>query len=72
MQDHAPTHAAASTMEEISQRFNQPIFWPPIPPNLNPIEAFWNRMKSHIRRHYPKLGNGRQRTQDSFRSIVKE
>ena len=29
-------------------------------------------MRDYIQRHYPNLGGGKQRTQDSFRKIVKE
>ncbi|POS81708.1 hypothetical protein EPUL_006407, partial [Erysiphe pulchra] len=56
----------------MSQRLIQPIFWPPNSPNLNPIEAIWDRMKDYIQRQYLNLGSGRQRIQVSLRSIVKE
>ncbi|VDB90691.1 Bgt-50177 [Blumeria graminis f. sp. tritici] len=72
MQDNAPADTAASTIEDISQRLIQPIFWPANSPDLNPIEAVWNRMEDYIQSHYPNLGCGKQRTQDSLRKIVKE
>ena len=72
MQDNAPAHTAAITMEDMSQRLIQPIFWPANSPDLNPIEAVWNKMKDYIQRHHPNLGCGKQRTQDSLRNIVKE
>ncbi|POS84278.1 hypothetical protein EPUL_006097 [Erysiphe pulchra] len=61
MLDNAPAHVAACTMEEMSQRFIQPIFLPPKLPDLNPTEADCDRMKDHIQ-HHPNLGSGRQRT----------
>ena len=39
MQDNASSHTAASTIEDMSQRLIQPIFWPANSPDLNPIEA---------------------------------
>ncbi|POS83533.1 hypothetical protein EPUL_004483, partial [Erysiphe pulchra] len=72
MQDNAPTHAAANTMEERSQRLIQPIFWSSIFSDLNPIEDVLDRMKDQIQRHNPNLGSGRQRTQDSLCLIVKQ
>ncbi|VCU40980.1 Bgt-50675 [Blumeria graminis f. sp. tritici] len=71
MQDNAPAHTAASTMEEMRQRLIQPIFWPANSPDPNPIEAVWNRMKNYIHRHHTNLCCPRQRTQDSLRKIVK-
>ncbi|VDB93182.1 Bgt-50525 [Blumeria graminis f. sp. tritici] len=41
VQDDAPAHIAAITMEDMSQRLIQPIFWPANSPDLNPIEAVW-------------------------------
>ncbi|POS82571.1 hypothetical protein EPUL_006453, partial [Erysiphe pulchra] len=43
-----------------------------ISPKLIPIEAVWERMKDQTQYHHPNLGRGRQRTQGSLRSIVKE
>ncbi|VCU39884.1 Bgt-50709 [Blumeria graminis f. sp. tritici] len=72
MRDNAPAHVAASTIEDMSQRLIQPNFLPANSPDLNPIEAVWNRMKDSIQRYHPNLGFGRQRTQDSHCKIVKE
>ncbi|VCU40210.1 Bgt-50963 [Blumeria graminis f. sp. tritici] len=72
IQDKAPAHTVAITMEDMSQRLIQPIFWPANSPDLNPIEAAWNKMKDYIQRHHPNLGCRKQRTQDSLRKIVKE
>ncbi|VDB85744.1 Bgt-50335 [Blumeria graminis f. sp. tritici] len=72
MQDNATAHTAAISMEDMSQRLIQLIFRPANSPDLNPIEAVWNKMKDYIQRHHPNLGCGKQRTQDSLRNIVKE
>ncbi|VCU39982.1 Bgt-51059, partial [Blumeria graminis f. sp. tritici] len=72
MQDNAPTHCAVITMEDMSQRLIQPIFWPANLPDLNPIEAVWNKMKHYIQRHHPNPGCGKQRYQDSLCKVVKE
>ncbi|VDB87854.1 Bgt-51474 [Blumeria graminis f. sp. tritici] len=72
MQDNAPAHTAAITMEDMSQRLIQPIFWSASSPDLNQIEAVWNRMKDCIHCHHPNLGGEKQRTQDIPRKIVME
>ncbi|KAI0993466.1 hypothetical protein K3495_g14719 [Podosphaera aphanis] len=72
MQDNAPPHKAARTTEEFRERAIAPIEWPPFSLDLNPIEAVWNLMKDYIQFHYPDMGEGRQRTQDDLRIIVKE
>ncbi|VCU39878.1 Bgt-50712 [Blumeria graminis f. sp. tritici] len=72
MQDNAPAYTAAVKMEDMSQRLIQLIFWPANLPDLNPIEAIWNKMKDYIQRHHPNLGCGKQFTQDSLCNIVKE
>ena len=72
MQDNAPPHKAARTMEELEERQITPILWPPYSPDLNPIEAVWNWMKNYIQFHFPDLSAGRQRSQDELRLIVKE
>ncbi|KAF1935382.1 hypothetical protein EJ02DRAFT_299081, partial [Clathrospora elynae] len=45
IQNGAPT---AYNIEELQERDVVPIFWPAFSPNLNPIEAVWNRMKDYI------------------------
>ncbi|KAI1003891.1 hypothetical protein K3495_g4318 [Podosphaera aphanis] len=72
MQDNAPSHKAAQTMREFSERKITPIKWPPYSPDFNPIENVWNMMKNYIQFKYPDLGEGRQRSQDKVRDIVKE
>ena len=72
MQDNAPSHKAAQTLRELSERQITLIEWPPYSPDLNPIENVWNMMKNYIQFKYPDLGEGRQRSQDELRDIVKE
>lgn len=72
MQDGAPGHSAAYTQAELEERGIHPIFWPAFSPDLNPIEAVWNKMKDYIENCYPDLPAGRQRTYDQLRQIVQE
>lgn len=72
MQDNAPPHAAARTMEEMGERAITPIPWPPNSPDLNPIEAVWDFMKNYIQLNYPSLGSGKNRSRDKLRLVVKE
>ena len=72
MQDNAPPHKAARTTEDFRERAMAPFERLPFSPDLYPIEAVWNLMKNYIQFHYPDLGEGRQRTQDDLRIIVKE
>ncbi|KAI0991639.1 hypothetical protein K3495_g16548 [Podosphaera aphanis] len=71
MQDNAP-QKAAHTPRELSERKITPIEWPPYSSDLNPIENVWNMIKNYIQFKYPDLGEGRQRSQDEVRDIVKE
>jgi ketohexokinase/beta-glucosidase len=72
MQDGAPGHSAAYTIDELHQRGIYPIFWPAYSPDLNPIESVWNRMKDYIQQYYPDQYGGRQHTYDQLRIIVQE
>lgn len=72
MQDNAPSHVAARTMEEFEERSIAPIDWPPYSPDLNPIEHVWKMMKDKIEFNYPNLAGGRWRSSDQIRAIVKE
>lgn len=72
MQDNAPSHSAARTMQEFHDRRIIPIKWPPCSPDLNPIESVWNKMKYFIQFKYPDIGDGKQRSYDKLRDIVKE
>jgi transposase len=71
MQDDAPGHAAALTREELHEKVVYPIFWPAYSPNLNPIEAVWNKKKDQIESCSPDLPCGKQRTYEKFCEIVK-
>ena len=55
MQDNAPAHASAATMNELRERSITTINWPPFSPDLNPIEHVWGGMKDYIQYHYPRL-----------------
>ncbi|KAL0936848.1 uncharacterized protein CTRU02_209064 [Colletotrichum truncatum] len=52
MQDGAPSHSAASTLAEFQRRGVRVLPWPPYSPDLNPIEACWNKMKNYIEDKY--------------------
>ena len=64
MQDNAPSHSAARTMQEFRDRGIIPIKWPPCSPDLNPIESVWNKMKYFIHFKHPDIGDGKQRSYD--------
>lgn len=72
IQDSAPGHAAALTLEDLQSRGIEPIYWPPYSPDLNPIEAIWDKMKDYIEVYYLDLPRGRQRSCDQLRGIVQE
>ena len=52
MQDGAPGHCAAETIEDLHQRGITILKWPPYSPDLNPIETLWNIMKNWIQHKY--------------------
>ena len=66
MQDNAPGHKAA--IAELEERKIKPIFWPAFSPDLNPIEAVWDKMKDYIAQHYPQ----NDMSYDKLREVVQE
>lgn len=54
MQDGAPGHAGAQTIQELRERGVIYIEWPAYSPDLNPIETVWNWMKDHVTEKYPE------------------
>ncbi len=67
MQDHAPGHNGASTLEELREWGVDVIDWPPFSPDLNPIETVWNKMKDYIAANFPE-----NMTYDQLRAAVYE
>ncbi|SZF02368.1 unnamed protein product [Blumeria hordei] len=72
MQDNASAHAAALTMEDMSQWLIQPISWPANSPDLDLIEGVWDRMRDYIQLDHPNLSGGKQLTPISLSKIVEE
>ena len=72
MQDNAPPHVAARTMEGFEERSITPIDWAPYSPDLKPTEHVWKIMKDKIEYKYLDLNVGKQWSSDQIRAIVKE
>ncbi|KAI1001603.1 hypothetical protein K3495_g6599 [Podosphaera aphanis] len=72
MQDNAPSHSAARTKRELSERNIVPLEWPPFSPDLNPIEHVWDMMKNYIQYKYPDMIERGRRTEEETRLIVRE
>ena len=68
IQDGAPSHLAASTKEELSERGIITIFWPVYLPDLNLIKTIQNWIKDYIKRVY---GN-KEHSYDNLQIYVKE
>ena len=68
----APGHSAAYTIAELRERDIYPVFWPAHSPDLNLIEAVWNKMKDYIKDNYLDKAGGKQPTYDQLREIVQE
>jgi transposase len=52
MQDSAPAHTAALTIEDLRERGIHYVKWPSFSPDLNPIKKVWNWMKDWIQDRY--------------------
>ena len=48
--DNAPIHKPEKITEEVSKREYRIIYLPPYSPFLNPIEEFWAKVKTLVRR----------------------
>ena len=72
MQDNAPSHSAARTKRELSERNIVPLEWPPFSLDINPIEHVWNMMKNYIQYKYPDVIERGRRTEEETRIIVRE
>jgi len=60
-QDGGPGHNAAYTLAYMADRGVIPIFHCPFSPDLNPIEALWNRMKDILEALHPEVHRNSKR-----------
>ncbi|RKF75302.1 hypothetical protein GcM1_234014 [Golovinomyces cichoracearum] len=63
MQDGTPSHAAERTMEALWVERLELNTWPPLSPDLNPIESDWNTLKNNTEVRHPKVVPGRKLSQ---------
>jgi hypothetical protein len=54
-QDGGPGHNAAYSLAYMADRGVVPVFHCPFSPDLNPIEALWNRMKDILEALHPEV-----------------
>ena len=55
MQDNAPSHTAAQTLQDLRERQIEMLSWPPHSPDLNIIENAWDFMKDYVGNHFPEF-----------------
>jgi hypothetical protein len=75
MQDNASIHTARIIRAWFKEQGIVVVEWPPISPDLNPIEHVWARLKDWIYRHHPELlgltGEG-QEVKDQLLAALQE
>lgn len=54
MQDNSPVHTASNTMALLARQNFEVLAWPPLSPELNPIENVWSYMEKDWPRIYPR------------------
>lgn len=54
MQDNSPVHTAADTMALFARQNFDLLEWPPLGPDLNPIENVWSYMENDWPKIYPR------------------
>lgn len=63
MQDNSPVHTAGCVMGLLSRQAFETMAWPPMSPDLNPIENVW----SYLIRDWPNM---ERRTEDALDELV--
>lgn len=54
MQDNSPIHTAANSMALFARQNFELLAWPPLSPDLNPIENVWGYMETNWPRIHPR------------------
>lgn len=62
MQDNSPVHTATQVMEYLTRQPYETMDWPPLSPDLNPIENVWSIMM----RDWPLMENRNQESLDEL------
>jgi hypothetical protein len=68
MQDSAPGHASAEMRAYMAQQRLYPIYWLSQSPDLNPIEAIWDKIKDWVDERL--LSNDQDLTYPQLRQLV--